>query len=361
MRDAVRTAGRVALFGSVMLMFVSVVEGCASLLLSVYPVEKAPARPTLSRYDAELGWVSPPLLALDHAWGRGRHLRTNSRGFRGSEEVAATPREGSVRVVCSGDSFTYGQGVNDQSTWCSQLAVLDPRLETINLGIPGYGVDQAYLRYRRDGAELHEHLHLFAFIGADLTRAGLSEHHGFAKPLLGLEAGGLRVTNVPVPRVQPSVRRAMSQFGGRLQSVPLANAVLRKLVSPGTVWRDPDRAELEPVLREIFREVAALSAARGSRAVFVYLPVEAELDADGPWRSWVGDELARLGEPFVDLTAALRRVPSATSLEYFIPDGALGEGHYTAQGNAWAARAIHEALPAPPTPSQRVTGFSATS
>jgi len=87
------------------------------VLTSLRPAGDSVEEPTVARHDAELGWVSVPHLDLEDAWGRGRTLRTNGRGFRGDRELAPEPDPGRISVVCSGDSFTYGEGVGDDSTW----------------------------------------------------------------------------------------------------------------------------------------------------------------------------------------------------------------------------------------------------
>ncbi len=59
------------------------------------------------------------------------------------------------RAVAIGCSFTLGAEVEAQDTWEAQLERLSPDLEIANLGVGGYGLDQALLRFRRDGVPLH--------------------------------------------------------------------------------------------------------------------------------------------------------------------------------------------------------------
>jgi hypothetical protein len=319
-------------------------EGCASAVLALEDALDGLDQPALRRYDAELGWVSLPSLDVAGAWGRGRNLRTNKLGFRGAREVSGPPLAGRIRVFCSGDSFTFGQGVDDQSTWCEGLAQLDPRLETFNLGEPGYGIDQAFLRYRRDVEGIAHEVHIFAFIGADLDRAVLGEHHGYAKPRLGLEADALRVDNVPVPYVLPALRRFVRSATQDLRVVELMRRGLAKLGVRPSLQEAPEIERHGPLLERIFCAVAELGEARGSATLFVYLPVQSELERDGRWRGWVREAFGRLRYPFIDLTDALRAVPPPEVVGYFIAEGADAEGHYTESGNAWAARAIRAGL-----------------
>ncbi len=320
------------------------VEGFASTLVAITNARDGVSGPALRRYDPLLGWVSLPSLRVEDVWGRGRSLRTNSRGFRGSREISGAPAAGRIRAVCSGDSFTFGQGVGDENTWCERLSRLDARIETVNLGEPGYGVDQSFLRYRRDAEGLPHDLHLFAFIGYDLERVAYPRNHGYGKPQLRIEGEELVVTNVPVPRVVPALRRFVRRTAEDLRAVELGRRLFATIDLEPLPYRPPEIDRLGPLVQRVFREVAELSTSRGSTIVFVYLPDEAELEDDGRWREWTRNVFATLKYPLIDLTDSLRSVSPEEAVGYFIPPGAEAQYHYSEAGNAWAARAIHSAL-----------------
>ena len=144
---------RLAVLAIVALVALTLIEGLASLVITAglyFGPSSRFAQDQYSRYDPELGWVALPNVALPDMWGPGIGLYTDSNGFRGRTETPVAPPADKVRVMCSGDSFTFGSGVADEATWCAQLAARDPRIEAINLGQGGYGVDQAFLRFRRD-------------------------------------------------------------------------------------------------------------------------------------------------------------------------------------------------------------------
>ena len=61
---------------------------------------------------------------------------------------------------------------------------LDPRLETLNMGQGGYGVDQAYLWYKRDAAKFEHQVHLLAFITDDFVRMQSDRFRGYGKPVI---------------------------------------------------------------------------------------------------------------------------------------------------------------------------------
>src|SRR5262249_57725400 len=97
------------------------------------------------QYDPDLGWVTAPQKDLPDLDGPGMSVRTNAQGFRNTHAISLAVPAGKVRLLCSGDSFTFGYSVGNEHTWCQRLEALDPRFETVNLGVNGYGVDQAYL------------------------------------------------------------------------------------------------------------------------------------------------------------------------------------------------------------------------
>src|SRR5262245_25280565 len=162
MRKLLKGALRLVLGTAVVFV---VLEGLANTALFWYTLLVRPRAPLAekghTRYDPDLGWTNIPNVSLKDYYGPGLDLTTNAQGFRGTRPVDVAVPPGMLRIICSGDSMTLGYGVRDDQTWCQRLASLDPRIEAVNMGQGGYGVDQAYLWYRRDGAALEHQLHIF--------------------------------------------------------------------------------------------------------------------------------------------------------------------------------------------------------
>lgn len=74
----------------------------------------------------------------------------NNQGLRAKKEYAINKDPKVVRVLCVGDSFTFGHYVSDDMTYPSQLQKLLPQAEVINAGVPGYALcdELAYLENR---------------------------------------------------------------------------------------------------------------------------------------------------------------------------------------------------------------------
>ena len=131
--------------------------------------------------------------------------------YEGRRETEEKVPPGKTRIVCSGDSFTLGYGVADTEAYPQQLESLDARLDVVNMGQGGYGVDQAYLWYERDATFEHD-IQVFAFITADLRRMRSSQFFGYAKPLLKLEDGVLVPSNTPLSNVEHGASSNTSRF-----------------------------------------------------------------------------------------------------------------------------------------------------
>ena len=188
----------------ILAVLLALVEGLASYGLFLRdmqdpPKTKAPARQFYAKYDPDLGWVNKPNLDIVDVYGPGGDVKTNVQGFRNDHNIETAVPLGKGRILCSGDSYTFGYGVDNAHTWCQLLAKLEPRLEAVNLGGDGYGSDQAFLRYKRQAATIDHQVHFFAFITDDFYRMLADSFLGYAKPLLEIENGKLAVKNVPVP------------------------------------------------------------------------------------------------------------------------------------------------------------------
>ena len=339
--------------GRVLLVF-CLVEGLASVTRWIVVLIARAERPLAERahteYDAELGWVNRANVSLEDLYGPGASLHTNAQRFRGTRDVAQRAEPGRVRVVCSGDSFALGYGVGDDATWCAQLAALDPRIESINMGQGGYGIDQSYLWFLRDGAGREHHVHLFSFIVEDFARMGATSFFGYPKPRLRLDGERLVTENVPVPRAAywlPWLAQN-ARFADELRSVALLRALLARF-GAGTRPVAPD-GEVPRLASAVFAHLARVHQAAGRTLVLVYLPMREEYadDATRELRSFVAREAERLGVPFLDGVEQLRSRDVAAATSLYIAHAATAfpaaAGHFTEAGNRWAAEWILAAL-----------------
>jgi hypothetical protein len=122
-------------------------------------------------FDPDLGWqVGPDRHSLNGLY--------NSNGS-GARTSASVPEGAKPWATAFGDSFTHGDDVRDEETWVAGLGVRD--LPTVNLGVPGYGVDQAWLRYRKLKDQVRSPVVLIGVMADNIARH-LNRYRPFITP-----------------------------------------------------------------------------------------------------------------------------------------------------------------------------------
>ncbi len=155
-------------------------------------------------YDKEFGWANKPGTVIADFYGPGQTISINSQGFRGLENYDEKPD--AYRLICLGDSFTLGYGVDDRETFPFQLQQnLKLGTEVVNMGQGGYSVGQSYLWLKRSAPELNPDLVVCVFIVEDFHRLNTTRTgNGFATPQFEVENGSILLKNVPVPKKLPT-------------------------------------------------------------------------------------------------------------------------------------------------------------
>ena len=347
MRRALKAAGYCLILGLAAVCILAFLEG----LLHLGPVlgqlwhPRKPAEAITTRFDRELGWVSKPLLDLPDFYGGGLALRTNSRGFRNDREFDRPPARNKTRVVCSGDSFALGYGVAQDEGWCARLEKLDNRIETVNMGQGGYGIDQSYLWFRREAPLMDFKAHLFTFTYVDFERLQSKDFFGYAKPSLR-SAGG----RIDAGAVKAAGGFRVGAFAGRtviLHQLKLVQALetfyRRSLMRPVT-------AEVRNLTPAVLEAVKRINQDQKSRLVCVYLPAPMDFSATrlDELRLFLKETCERGGIALIDLTPEFRRLTPNQRSEMFLSaldSPYLGaDGHYTAKGNAFVAQKIYDRI-----------------
>jgi len=341
------------LFVAAMLFVLIVIEGFSSLVIVgrrfVSTQDVRIAEKLHTRYDPLLGWINIPNLRRDDFFGPGTYFQTNSQGFRNDEDFTEAVPPGRIRAICSGDSFTEGYGVSNPDSWCAQLERVDPRLQTVNMGQGGYGIDQSYLWFQRDAEKLQHQIHLFAFVEYGFPRMAQSQNFGYGKPVLTLEGGALEVTNVPVPRgsyLFPVAFRKLAVLRD-LRTVRLA----QRLLGTGSQRVNVNDQEATLALgTRVFEELQRLNASKGSQLVLVFLPIGYNVDEwyGGSLRERIADIARQRRLRFIDLTDDMSELGENEVSRMYIAHGAVpylyAAGHYSAPGNAFVAARLHQHL-----------------
>lgn len=331
---------------AVVLMLLFLIEGFSSFLLvgrkvvAVKPI----AERVHTEYDEQLGWVNLPNIFIKDMYGPGVYFTTNSQRYRSARNFSVEIPNDKIRIVCSGDSFTLGYGVDDDHTWCQLLTSLDRRLETVNLGQGGYGVDQAYLWYKRNEKNLNHNIHIFAFITYDFLRMERDTFVGYGKPYLETRGTALFQVNRPVPRrsyYAPRLTTALRTLQ-ELRTVELLRKAATKLgLRDDTAPTRERDVRAKGVVSRIFADLQHTNEVKKSLLVLVYLPTFEDYMGLDPetkyWRKYVQAEADKNHYFFVDVVKELRSLPPESVKELF-------KGHFSNEGNRYVADVLHQKL-----------------
>jgi lysophospholipase L1-like esterase len=154
------------------------------------------------RYDPVLGMQGIPFVQK-HLLGK--TVTQNSRGERG-REISVSKNSGTIRIEFLGDSQTWGVGMDDKETIPDFVERIlagrnDHKYEAVNLGAPGYGTDQEYLKLLVDGLRYSpDYIVLVYFPDNDIKEALSDKAWNINKPQFTLKDGNLCLWNFPVPK-----------------------------------------------------------------------------------------------------------------------------------------------------------------
>lgn len=100
-------------------------------------------------------------------------IRINEQGFRDGEHAPRKPAD-TVRILGLGDSFLFGWGVPEDRTFLRRLERLladrtGRQIETINTGVPGWGLNQYYIYLTSMEPQLAPNLIVLAYFVDDLN------------------------------------------------------------------------------------------------------------------------------------------------------------------------------------------------
>ncbi len=316
-----------------------------------------------TRYDAILGWdgvpdVRAPLLQ--------RLVTQNARGERGPERPLPKPR-GVRRVVVLGDSQAWGLGVGDDETIAAQLerrlSAEGERWEAVNLGVSGYGTDQAYLKYLLHGARHEPDVVVLVVFKNDLAENAATHVWGVDKPRFGFDGERVCLGNLPPPKAPGwpedalGVRRSWARWlewsctfrfvrgrAFRFRAAPRPEArdlALLRARLPCIAQQAVGAADGARVLRLLLLRFEAHAREAGARlrVLFVPRPIECRQPGRASYYAPAQQEAAGAGLVCIDLrhVAARARVePEALFL--------AGDAHLSAAGSALAAEALFESL-----------------
>jgi hypothetical protein len=184
---------------AVQILILTMTFGAAEIILRMIDlrylrVQLASAE-RIYNYDAELGWIPAPEVALTLTGRRPIQLRHNSLGLR-DVEVESEPKP---TIAFFGDSFVWGYDVEANERFTELLRVTLPEHRVVNAGVNGYGTDQEYLLLNRLWERIRPNVVVLVFC-TDNDRTDNTtnvRYGGHYKPFFVTSEG--RFSGIPVP------------------------------------------------------------------------------------------------------------------------------------------------------------------
>lgn len=190
-----------------------------------------------TKYSAEMGWVPRP------GWG-GSGYHVTGQGLRGKKEYSLQPVNPEQRILCMGDSFTFGISVATEDTYTAHAEALRPGTEWLNFGIPGGCLVQSYKRYMHDARAFGGKRVVVGFMTNDAQRTV----NAF-RPFLNADSG------CPLPK--PFASMASGRF--TIEPNPVGElSGLKPLLND-----DNDRSELDRLLKLDYLTWSGIGTSQG--------------------------------------------------------------------------------------------------
>jgi hypothetical protein len=281
-------------------------------------------------HSAELGWEPRPGVRTDG-------LTTNSSGLRGLHEYAPERPAGVRRVLAVGDSFMFGVNLRDEESLPVQLQTILSRhgkWEVLNLGVPGYGTDQQWLRLQRLGFRYAADVVVLGFFERDVRR-NVESFRDYAKPVFTLEGSRLVLGHVPVPAPEETIRAPAPGLPCRLRLTCAAELIVDGLAFD-VGWTAAERTPAGRVTLAILDVMH--EAVRGRGMQFVLMPIPQGVNARPTTTEdllvrWAG----RTRTPLVNARLSYLALPEGDRERVY-------SGHWTPYGAAVTARVLAERI-----------------
>lgn len=284
--------------------------------------------------DDLLGYVPRPNFASsDNHWGT--RVTIDAEGLRAHPRTAPRDRQ---PIVAVGDSFTFGDEVDDDATWPARLELLAQR-PVLNGGVFGYSFGQAVLRAEQLLLRHRAEWLVVSFIAGGMERCELGKRYA-PVPWFAVVDGRLELRNVPVQDTSDpgeQEERWLKDLLGRSALVDglCAHAFPQWWILDQKEVRVLPRGAAVEVCQLLVERIAAFCRERRCRLLLVL-----QGERPHPWATAVLQHARGHGMATLDLVAELaaqaRRDPDVVQRWF--------DGHMTAAGNHWTAAHIAAAL-----------------
>jgi len=267
--------------------------------------------------DKELGWIIGGALKSN-----GIEYDANEQGFRDYKNFVLDSKKKKIMVL--GDSFVYGLYLPNEDTIPFLMEhKLKNTYDVFNLGMPGYGIDQMYLTYKKYAPVIKPDVIVLVFITDDVCRA-IEAHSGrLDKPSFYIKHDKLvRRDGNDLNMVDHIAQRSvvLNILYSKIYTINLASSICKK----------------------IFSEMINEANARKEKFVVCKFPMEHEVINQRQLKEIVRKQIYGLDNFFknnsvvyLDPTFQMSKLSPKEYKKFYLPDG-----HPSAEGNSFMANYI---------------------
>ncbi|HST31178.1 MAG TPA: SGNH/GDSL hydrolase family protein [Chthoniobacterales bacterium] len=299
------------------------------------------------RFDHDLGWA--PLENVTRVEKSHRYLvHQNQFGLRGPDNMQLKKTPGRKRVLVLGDSYVWGVGASQEDLFTAS-DVHGTNDELINCGVGGYGTDQEYLFYLRQGEKFDVDQVILAFtLYNDVENNLNSKQYGYLKPYFTLNDDQLvlhneHVRNSVIDNFLRDMKRGCRVWNLTYEGFDgLIKTLLRKKhkqLEADIVVSDADRKGIELTL-DILKKLKDAVEARHAELCVVFIPykprIEQHLPGNHPFAPLIAAGLTQMGvsyrEPYPEFLKS-----AMAGVDPFNPSP---DNHFSAAGHALFAKFV---------------------
>ena len=148
-------------------------------------------------FSKDFGWTTIPNQTHCIWTDKGVHgtATHNNKGLRMNHDILVGKSQDKKRIALFGDSFAYGYGNDQNDTLSFYLQqMFGDDWELLNFGASGYGTDNVYMRYTKEGRLYHPDVVVFLTYSNDPGNILFTEYQGYAKPIFKVNSKGNLIT-----------------------------------------------------------------------------------------------------------------------------------------------------------------------
>jgi hypothetical protein len=283
-----------------------------------------------------------PLLGWDY--------EIDSQRIRGEKIYQKEKAEGIMRILFIGDSFTYGNEVEDDESFAYFTDNMIFKSEVLNMGVGGFGLGQVLLKYQHHGKKYNPDLVILGIHPPMWNRTNVS-FSAYSKPhfVWNSDLAKLELKNSPAPNPQEYFNKIKSQVKKESFILGLVEKWRKDSVSIPLLHMKYFK-EMEIVVERILETIQREVEATGSKFMIVQIPLGVRFKGPGSPLSPAHNRLIsiynKLNIPYLDLKDEFLRHHDISMVfnDFYIhrPDDIIG--HFSPSGNRAVARIISDNL-----------------